>query len=116
MLTSFQATTTTLDGSAAPEKTTHGCLHLFKTEGSGGVEIGRMPLSHGLVVSLLDPGTPEGHRVGEGRKTTLSISAAEESYLGEDGKKGKVREGGVRGKDEKELGVDRRWIVQMMDE
>ena len=74
-----------------------------------------MPISTGLVVSLLDPGTPEGHRAGEGRKTTLSISTAGSSVDSE-GRRVKIDEDGVRGKDEKELGTDLRWIVQMSDE
>ena len=74
-----------------------------------------MPLSKGLAVSIVDSATPDGIRTGGGRTSTLSISAGEAS-LPPQGKKGPAREGGVRGKNERELGIEGRWVVQMLDE
>lgn len=100
MLTSFVGSLEDLSGLDDTERSTFGCLHLFKGEGPSGVEIGRMPLSQRVSVSLVDPLSPDGVSAGEGRKHILSITVVGGEK--EDWKQRTMGDDGVRGKHEKE--------------
>lgn len=53
-----------------------GTLHLFKTDGPSGKEVGRMRIGYNSLVGLLDPSTPGGVQA-EGRKHVLRFTAGQ---------------------------------------